>query len=388
MRCRHTLVVIPVNTLASPVARFGLLVLVALLLWLGWGGTLDIYSRDYLAESIQNTGILYGIVRAINALVSVLQSSELSVMLVSVNIGELLDPLNDLIERFSHVLVVALAALVFQKIMLGMVSHDGFNVVLTALTLMVLYSSAIRKLPFHSTIARTFLLVLFLRFALASAVFFGSLIDSWFLADAMDQQAESIVQLQGQLSNTRDVLSGDSRSPVVDGQPVQRLQRASQEKRELEAVLEQLGLEIDQAEAEIGGIKAQLPWHEALFSAAWPAELLRRSQALGQLQSRQRALEAQSLAIERDIETSKEVLECQRLRAQGQSCSMWDWFDTISPYEKYRQSLSSIAESMDTYVENIIDLIVGLLLKSVMLPLLLLYGIYRGARSLWCLPIG
>jgi hypothetical protein len=381
------LVVIPVHTAASPVARIVLLVFVALLLLLAWGGYLDIYSHDYLAESIKNTGILYGIVRAINALVSVLQSSELSVMLVSVNIGELLDPLNDLVERFSHVLVVALGALVFQKIMLGMVSHDGFNVVMTALMLVLVYSSSIRKLPFHSHIARTLLLALFLRFALATAVFFGSLIDSWFLEDAMSQQAESMVQLEGQLSNTRDVLSGDSRSPAVDSQPEQHLQRAGQEQRELEAMQQRLGLEIEQAEAEIAAIKAQLPWHQSLFSAAWPAELLRRSQALGKLQSRQRTLEAQLDAVARDIDTGKEVLECQRLRAQGQSCSMWDWFDSISPYEKYRQTLSAIAESMDIYVENIIDLIVGLLLKSVILPLLLLYGIYRGACLLWSLPV-
>jgi hypothetical protein len=42
---------------------------------------------------------------------------------------------------------------------------------------------------------------------------------------------------------------------------------------------------------------------------------------------------------------------------------------------------------MDRYVENIMDLIVGLLLQSVILPLLFFYTIYRGAGLLWQLPI-
>ena len=377
----------PGHIAGGRITRIGLVAFAALLLLLAWGGYLDIYSRDYLAESINNTGILYGVVRAINALVSVLQSSELSVMLVSVNVGELLDPLNDLVERFSHVLVVALAALVFQKIMLGMVSHEGFNVLMTVLMLVLLYSSSVRKLPLHSYLVRSFLVVLFLRFALATAVFLGSLIDSWFLEDAMSQQAESMVQLEGQLSNTRDVLSGNSGSPSADAELQQRLRQASQEQHRLEATLRQIGLEIEQAEAEVTAIKDELPWHQALFLVAWPDELLRRDQALGKLQFRQRTLEAQLNTVSRDIESGEEVLECQRLRAQGQSCSMWDWFDSISPYEKYRHALSNVSESMDIYVENIIDLIVGLLLKSVILPLLLVYGIYRGARLLWSLPV-
>jgi hypothetical protein len=375
------------NSGSRLIKRISSVVLAALLLLLVWRGYLDIYSHDYLAESIANTGILYGIIRAINALVSVLQSSELSVMLVSVNIGELLDPLNDLIERFSHVLVVALAALVLQKIMLGIVSHDVFNLAMSALTLIVLYSSLIRKLPFHSYYMRAFILALFLRFALAITVFCGSLIDSWFLEQAMSEQVESMVQLESQLSNTRDVLNGETRAQGLEGEPAQRLQQASQKKRQLELALGQLGQLIAHAEAEIDVIKAQLPWHEALFSPAWPDDLIARNQALEQLEARQRQLETELESIDGEIESLNEVLECSSLRAQGQSCSVWEWFENIRPYEKYKETLSSIADSMDIYVENIVDLIVGLLLKSVILPLLFFYGIYRGARLLWSLPL-
>ena len=375
------------NSGSSLIKRIGSVVLVVLLLLLAWGGYLDIYSHDYLAASIKNTGILYGIIRGINALVSVLQSSELSVMLVSVNIGELLDPLNDLIERFSHVLVVALAALVLQKIMLGIVSHDMFNLAMSALTLIVLYSSLIRKLPFHSYYLRAFILALFLRFALAIAVLCGSLIDSWFLEQAMTEQVESMVQLENQLSNTRDVLSGETRVQGLEGEPAQRLQQAERKKRQIVLALDQTRQAIAHAEADIHAIKAQLPWHEALFPPAWPDDLIARNQALEQLESRQRQIENELETIDGEIEAIDEVLECISLRAQGQSCSVWDWFENIRPYEKYKETLSSIADSMDVYVENIVDLIVGLLLKSVILPLLFFYGIYRGARLLWSLPV-
>jgi hypothetical protein len=173
----------------------------------------------------------------------------------------------------------------------------------------------------------------------------------------------------------------------MGSEPAQRLQQAGQKKRQLELSRDQNAQAIAHAEADIDATKARLPWHQALFSPVWPNELVLKSRALEQLESRQRQLEVELEAIDGEIETINEVLECSSLRAQGQSCGMWDWFENIRPYEKYKETLSSIADSMDVYVENIVDLIVGLLLKSVILPLLFFYGVYRGASLLWSLPV-
>ena len=68
---------------------------------LAWAGGLDRLSQDYVSASLVDAGIIYGTARGINALVSALQGTELDMWLVTFSIGELLDPVNDVIERFS-----------------------------------------------------------------------------------------------------------------------------------------------------------------------------------------------------------------------------------------------------------------------------------------------
>ena len=376
---------LPVSRRSAP--NIVVMLLVVAMLAVAWLGYLDTYSYEYLGSSIKNTGILYGVVRGINALVSVLQSSEVSVMLVSVNIGELLDPLNDLIERFSDVVVVALGALVFQQVMLGIVSHDVFNLVMSALALMVLYSSLVKRLPLHGHLVRALLLSLFLRFALAVTVLCASLVDGWFLQQPMQQQTAVMVELESQLVNSRDALTGEAGLSHQDTEPGQRLAAARSRQQELSLALASLEQGIATAQASITRGKSTLPWYLVWYSPGWPAELAAQQQTLDDLRRERRMLLAQRSEAEDEIAQAQEALRCLELKAQGKSCGILDWFDSIKPYERYKQSLAAVSESMDRYVENIMDLIVGLLLQSVILPLLFFYAIYRGAGLLWELPI-
>ena len=74
------------------------LVSIFIILMVGLSSTrvLDDYVDDYTTESIKNAAITYATARGINALVSMLQSSEVEagvgVISGSVTIGELLDP--------------------------------------------------------------------------------------------------------------------------------------------------------------------------------------------------------------------------------------------------------------------------------------------------------
>jgi hypothetical protein len=368
------------------IKRLALPLLLAVVLLVAWMGYLDSYSHDYLDASIKSTGILFGVVRGINALVSVLQSSEISVMLVSVNIGELLDPLNDLIERFSHVLVIALGALVFQQVMLGMVSHGVFNLVMTALALLVIYSSMLKRLPGHTVLLRALLVTLFLRFALAATVLCASLVDGWFLQAPMAQQTEAMIQLENDLANSRDALT---KGPAAaDGaQSQQNIEAVQQKQDQLARALDNLAQNIARVEAEIAQLEAQMPWYSRWYSPGWSQELTDRHATLEQLQRQHRLLSTDSEQTASEINASNQALACAQLRAQGKSCGVWDWLDNLKPYERYKNALSTIAASMDVYVENIMDLIVGLLLQSVILPLIFFYAIYRGAGLLWHLPL-
>lgn len=77
--------------------------------------------------------------RGLNAVVSVAQGTELSIEPVGVGVtlapGEILDPLNDLIEQVSTVLLIASASIGIQKIVVGIGDIETFRWILAGLSL-------------------------------------------------------------------------------------------------------------------------------------------------------------------------------------------------------------------------------------------------------------
>lgn len=81
---------------------------------------LDTHADDYFTETTAEAAIAYATVRGVNGVVSVLKESqvEFSPAGVGINIaaGQILDPIDDMTERLSSVLVTALVSLGIQKV--------------------------------------------------------------------------------------------------------------------------------------------------------------------------------------------------------------------------------------------------------------------------------
>ncbi len=165
-------------------------IFIVLLVALSSTRVLDDYVDDYTTKSITNAAITYATARGINALVSMMQSSEveagIGVVSGSITIGELLDPLNDMIERFSTIMTWVLASLAAQKVLLLLASHELFLYLVAVLgvsTLLLLFYGQQRA---QNLFFKSFLVVVFIRFALGLAVTLNSGVDYLFL----DQQRQ------------------------------------------------------------------------------------------------------------------------------------------------------------------------------------------------------
>ena len=100
---------------------------VLILIALSSFGVLDDLAKDYVGETRNESIGIYALSRGINAGISVLQSSEVGVGIISIQAGELLDPINDAVERFSSALVWAIGSLFLQEIILDVASHYFFK---------------------------------------------------------------------------------------------------------------------------------------------------------------------------------------------------------------------------------------------------------------------
>ncbi len=77
---------------------------------------------EYVDEAFDRALIAFALARATNAIISVVQDSEIDIapagVGVTIAIGEALDPVNDMIERFSWVMLVSLVSLGIQKLLI------------------------------------------------------------------------------------------------------------------------------------------------------------------------------------------------------------------------------------------------------------------------------
>ncbi|MFT5220852.1 MAG: hypothetical protein ACI9LO_000816 [Planctomycetota bacterium] len=177
---------------------------------------LDDYADRYTSESIKHAAITYATARGINALVSMMQSSNVSagigIVSGSMTIGELLDPINDLIERFSGMMTLALASLAGQKVLLLIASNRLFLYLLAFFglvsLLLIWYGQAIQV----NVVFRCFLVLVFIRFSLGLAVAMNSGVDLLFLQQEIEKNDQEIAAFQENLLgiDTEAKLDADS----------------------------------------------------------------------------------------------------------------------------------------------------------------------------------
>ena len=180
---------------------------------LSWNRYLDDAAQTATLEHFKQALAVAAIARGFNGIVSVAQGTEVAIQPVGIGvtltIGEILDPLNDLIERFSALALLASVALGVQLTLGQMVSTPWLSGLLTAAAFayLVLLWRAPGKLNGKSAgfTARALAMLIFFRFLLAAMLLMTQVINQNFLADKQDsamaelsQASKNIERLQAQ----------------------------------------------------------------------------------------------------------------------------------------------------------------------------------------------
>ncbi len=116
--------------------------------------------------------ITFGLAKGLNAVISLIQGTELSFTPVGVglnfSVGEVLDPFNDIVERFSWVMLFASVSLGIQKLLLILSSKLFIQVALglsALITILFIWVKQMKNSLFLSYSIKLFALLLLLRFS-------------------------------------------------------------------------------------------------------------------------------------------------------------------------------------------------------------------------------
>ncbi|MBN4080118.1 hypothetical protein JYT31_00485 [Beggiatoa alba] len=169
-------------------ARLLLSVLFLLVITIAYTHTLDTSGKQQIDKAFNRALITFGISKALNGVISVIQGTEVAIQPVGIGInltpGQILDPVNDLIERFSWVMLASTTSLGIQKIFLDMSNWPVFNyffISIIFLTLILLFIPENKSTAFRTFFIRFALILIVLRFIVPIASLTNELIYQIFL---------------------------------------------------------------------------------------------------------------------------------------------------------------------------------------------------------------
>ena len=153
---------------------------------LSWSGLLERNADARLSTVLERALITAAIARGLNGVISVAQGTEIAIQPIGVGVtitaGQILDPLNDLVERFSWLSLVASASLGTQLLLTDIATEPAISAVVSAVAagfLLLLWWPAAQRAA--GWLMRALALVLMIRFLFTFVGLTVGWVDAWVL---------------------------------------------------------------------------------------------------------------------------------------------------------------------------------------------------------------
>ena len=184
-----------------------------------WLAPLDSTANSHIDAGLKRALVSFATARALNGVISVAQATQVAIepggVGVNLSPGELLDPLNDLVEQFSNLMLTASVAFGVEKILVNIGAHQLVSVVLSVVALLWAAFHLLRKSS-PALVSRTLLLLLMIRFALPLSLIGSDLMFRQFMQDDYRASQQAIDATSARL---------DASAPPIAEEPAGMLDR-------------------------------------------------------------------------------------------------------------------------------------------------------------------
>jgi len=352
----------------------GLLVVVLVLVAVSWFPSTYNAATLQIDNSLGNAAVVYGISRGLNAVISVLQSTEVSVVVATVTIGEILDPLNDLIERFSDLMTVALGSLALQKLFVELTSTLLFNILITVSGAMAILTLKFQT-AWHRSALGLFAATVFIRLSLTAVVLINGALDQY-LIDKF--QTKEIEQLQA----TKQILDeAESSTAMLSAE----LEAITNQYTSLSKQLGLLRADESAKRQSLERIKKTVPTCRVF---KLPVRKCTQAEKDGsdQIERAEQALkdtEASRKIMEKDLEEIIERRSCINKKINGDNCGIWDTIKGSLPDINLEQTIQAAKESSEAAIMAFMNLMAIFILKTIVSPLLFWWLFFVGIKAIY-----
>ena len=258
---------------AKHLTKMATVALVLLFIILSWSKDISEMANVQVDAGLKRSLVSFASARALNAVISVVQGTEVVVHPLGVGItlalGQVLDPINDLVEQFSSIMLMASVAFGVQKLLLTVASSWAVSAWVTGLALAWASLFWINRAP--EWLSRLLVVVVFLRLVMPVTLIGSALIFEKFLASdyqtsllALDQTGAALKKLNGgAASPSRPGITSVPTEPNAPSSPASKPAASPEKKGFFSGAMEALSsakdavvISADQAQAKFDNIQA------------------------------------------------------------------------------------------------------------------------------------
>ncbi len=187
------------------IGRMALILAVAVMVACSWLPPLDSAAKEQVNAGLNRALKSFATARALNGVISVAQGTEFTVQVIGgVNLaaGQILDPVNDLVEQFSDLMLTASIAMGIQKVLLSIGSHWLISLLftITAVIWTVLY---FRQKQCPGWLSKLLVVLLMTRFAIPVVAIGTDLVFQKFMAQDYQSSQQGIATVSGLSDNLK-----------------------------------------------------------------------------------------------------------------------------------------------------------------------------------------
>lgn len=201
-----------------------------LLVLISWLPIIDDIADKDVDAGFNRALVSFGIAKGLNMVISLLQSAQISTQPLgiagfAISPGELLDPLNDLIEQFSNFMLLATVAFGIQKILIAIGGHVLVKTVLSALGVTAAWFM-FKDRPMPLWLKNALIMIILVRLAVPAATVMSNMAYEVFLAPKYQESTtalkDSSLQLESIKTANQENVTTNTQETVVttDQEPV------------------------------------------------------------------------------------------------------------------------------------------------------------------------
>lgn len=174
----------------------------------------DEVGQFHVDQAFNRALIGFALARGLNGVISVAQGTEIAVQPAGVGVnftpGQILDPVNDLVERFSWIMMLATSSLGIQKVLLTMSAWHGLQIAIVVFGTLLGAAWLIQRMSnFRRVLGRLFLFILVLRFMMPAISVANDWVYRTFLEADYVQASQSLEGARVAISNINEEVQAE-----------------------------------------------------------------------------------------------------------------------------------------------------------------------------------